>query len=396
MYCTQVLHLSEHAAYGRIQAARAVRKFPVLLEALDDGSVNLTTVVLLAAHLTAENHREVLDMARHQSKRAVEELVARLRPQPDVPTSVRKLPTKGHTEASPPAPHFTMTSTEPTGDGQVVTTSDMSPAVTVPRARPATVTPLAPQRYKVLFTASADTYQKLRLAQALLRHQIPDGDPAKIFDRALTALLEDLAKKKLAATDRPRRSRGTAAGSRHIPAEVKRAVWLRDGGQCAFVSQKGRRCAEQGFLEFHHVAPHATGCEPSAENIQLRCRAHNGYEAELYFRRRSAARVREARAIYPHATEQAQPSSRWGITAATRSGPSRRLDWVSAVRPIETTRSSNWGTGLISRASLRRRRWRLRGNLESRAVTQEPNVDAVRLGEEIQGFSSYRGNDTAN
>ncbi len=79
-YCTQVLHLSEHAAYGRIEAARAVRRFPVILERLGEGSVNLTAVGLLAAHLTRENHREVLDAARHRSKRQVEELVARLRP----------------------------------------------------------------------------------------------------------------------------------------------------------------------------------------------------------------------------------------------------------------------------------------------------------------------------
>src|SRR5687767_15016649 len=43
-YCTQVLHLSEHAAYGRIQATRMVRRFPVILDRLEDGSVNLTTV----------------------------------------------------------------------------------------------------------------------------------------------------------------------------------------------------------------------------------------------------------------------------------------------------------------------------------------------------------------
>src|SRR5690554_4855471 len=43
-YCTQALHLSEHAAYGRIEAARAARRFPVLLEHLADGSITLTTV----------------------------------------------------------------------------------------------------------------------------------------------------------------------------------------------------------------------------------------------------------------------------------------------------------------------------------------------------------------
>ena len=92
MYCTQVLHLSEHAAYGRIEAARAARRFPVILERLEDGSVTLTTVGLLAGHLSEENHRELLDAARHQSKRQVEELVAQLHPQPPVPACVRRLP----------------------------------------------------------------------------------------------------------------------------------------------------------------------------------------------------------------------------------------------------------------------------------------------------------------
>jgi hypothetical protein len=54
-YCTQVLRLSEHAAYGRIEAARAARRFPMILERLADGSVTLTTVCLLAPHLTPEN-----------------------------------------------------------------------------------------------------------------------------------------------------------------------------------------------------------------------------------------------------------------------------------------------------------------------------------------------------
>jgi hypothetical protein len=148
---------------------------------------------------------------------------------------------------------------------------------------------LAPDRYRVQFTASAETCDKLRLAQDLLRHQIPDGDPAKIFDRALTVLLDNLARQKLAATGRPRGGRGTAPGSRHVPADVKRAVWTRDLGQCAFVASNGRRCAARGFLEFHHVTPHAAGGVPTVANIQLRCRAHNDYEAELYFGPREPA-----------------------------------------------------------------------------------------------------------
>src|SRR6476659_879602 len=47
-YCTQVLHFSEHAAYHRIETARAAQRFPALLDHLSDGSLTLTTVGLLA------------------------------------------------------------------------------------------------------------------------------------------------------------------------------------------------------------------------------------------------------------------------------------------------------------------------------------------------------------
>lgn len=77
-YCTQALHLSEHAAYARIEAARAARRWPRILEQLKDGSLTLTNACLLARHLTTGNHSALLDEARHKSKREVEQLIARL------------------------------------------------------------------------------------------------------------------------------------------------------------------------------------------------------------------------------------------------------------------------------------------------------------------------------
>ena len=56
-YCTQVLHLSEHAAFHRIEAARAVRQFPVILELVATGDVTLTTVAMLRAHFPASRAR---------------------------------------------------------------------------------------------------------------------------------------------------------------------------------------------------------------------------------------------------------------------------------------------------------------------------------------------------
>jgi hypothetical protein len=145
-------------------------------------------------------------------------------------------------------------------------------------------TPLSPDRYEIRFTANAATRDKLKLAQDLLRHSVPTGDPAEIFDRALTALIEQVARRKLAIVRAPQRTaRNTTAGSRHIPSGVKRAVWRRDGGRCAFVGGNGHRCGERAFLEFHHVEPHAVGGQATVENIALRCRAHNAHESELFY-----------------------------------------------------------------------------------------------------------------
>src|SRR5580765_5536082 len=54
-YCTDVLHLSEPAAYSRITAARLARNFPTILTRLAQGDITLTTITLLAKHLTDEN-----------------------------------------------------------------------------------------------------------------------------------------------------------------------------------------------------------------------------------------------------------------------------------------------------------------------------------------------------
>ena len=165
-YCTQVLHLSEHAAYGRIEAARAARRFPIVLDLPTDGSVTLTAVTLLAPHLTTANHCDVLSEALHKSKREIEHLVARLQPRTPVPPTIRKLP----------APKLDESSVRPVRPDPIAQTEAAVVLSSPPRPRPAIVTPLAPERYKVQFAVSAETHDKLRRAQDLLRHVIPNAD----------------------------------------------------------------------------------------------------------------------------------------------------------------------------------------------------------------------------
>jgi hypothetical protein len=343
-YCRDTLALSEHESYNRIEVARAARRYPVVLELLASGAVNLTTVRLLAPHLTPENHASVLEAARGKKRAEVEEIVARLAPFPEVPPTIRKLPpprpayppplprgpegqgvrTASGPAGSPPptgspvpavsaaacptgglasndgpaappsapaaqaagdAPPCPSSTALPAGTYQATPVAPAYPTLEFPRQRSADVTPLAPDRYRLQCTIGGATLEKLRLAQDLLRHAIPSGDEAAILDRALTALLVEVARAKFAAVENPQPARGTAPGSRHVPAEVKRAVWVRDLGRCAFVGTDGRRCNERAFVEFHHVRPYAAGGEATVENIQLRCRRHNGYEARTFFDR---------------------------------------------------------------------------------------------------------------
>jgi len=349
-YCRGALSLSEFEAYSRIEAARAALRFPGILERLADGALNLTTMTLLTRHLTAENHLELLESARGRSKSEVKKIVARLAPKPDVATSVRKVPAPRSApspidapspEAAPTALAVPMAPadaprgstaqdvgvlgwpTEAAVSNATATPADPFRSVALPttatiartESRRAAVDALSPDRYKLQLTIDGDTLEMLRLAQDMGRHTNPSGDESQILKSALALLVEHLAKTKFAATDDPRPARGVEPDSRHVPAAVKRTVWVRDRGRCAFISDNGHRCEERAFLEFHHVHPYAEGGPPTVENIALRCRMHNRYEWEL---RSTHVRRQEEEWLYRQLSAGVAPRT----DTRARSGPS--------------------------------------------------------------------------
>jgi HNH endonuclease len=315
-YCRAVLRLSEGSAYNRIETARAARRHPAIVEMLVSGDLTPTTARLLARHLTAENHQELLAAASGKGKQAVEELLARWFPQADVAARVRRLRSAPLVMGEPVAPssppsvavsllELPVRAAGAPGDAPILTQVAAMP--------PAVVRPLAPGRYEIRFTATAETRERLRRAQDLLAHAIPSGDIAQVVDRALMLLVADLERKKFAATPRSHRSRGQAEDSRNIPAEVKRGVVARDEGRCRFVAANGQRCGDRRFLEFHHVIPYAAGGKPPLDNIELRCRAHNGYEAERFYgpgvRRGRGARANRSGTSAPTPAVRAPPTA---------------------------------------------------------------------------------------
>jgi 5-methylcytosine-specific restriction endonuclease McrA len=273
-YCRRVLCFRENEAYLRITVARAARENPVLLEMLRDGRLHLSGIARLAPHLTRENSEAVLKRACGMSHREIRELVSELEPRPDVAPSVRKLP-----ERPAPGSGSPLQLGAPRVEPDVV---NLVSRVAGP-ARPPVVEPLAPTRYQVRFTAGAELREKLERLQALMRSSVPDGDLARVIDIAVTEKLQRVEAKRFGKTKAPRRDLAetdTTPSSRHIPAAVRRVVYERDGGRCAYRDKYGRRCARRHDLEFHHKHPFARGGDHGPANLTLMCRTHNTLVAE--------------------------------------------------------------------------------------------------------------------
>ncbi len=351
-YCTAVLHLSDAEAYLRIAVARAARVHPVILSHLAEGRLHLTAVAKIAPHLTRANCDALLGRAVHRSKRQIEELVAEISPRPDVPPSIRKLPAERN-ETTQPARALAL---DQTSRGPRATAPDLAalgairhelrpegaaapdtvaPAATAielrseavtatrielrpdgvansealsveattrsgpSRARFETLEPLAPGRYRVQFTASAELRDKIERLRALTSASVPDGSLAALIDLAITEKLQRLEARRFARTAAPRKALSETSvtpRTRQVPAAVKRAVYERDGGQCGYKDEQGRRCPARQGLEFHHRHPFGFGGDHSVANVSLACSSHNRFMAEIDYGHEAIARRRGAHA----------------------------------------------------------------------------------------------------
>jgi hypothetical protein len=311
LYCVGELRLSEDAAFKRIRAARAARQCPAIFAAVADGSLNLSAIVMLAPYLTKENASELLSAAARKTRPELELLLANRFPQPDVATQVRAIMPAVVAVTQAPLAAPVMDLSCQLAPGPVVYNPEQAPTREQASGAPGMsfpprpkLTPLAPERFALQVTIGQATHDKLRRAQELLAHSLPSGDVAQVLDRALDELIVVLERRRLAATDRPR-ARRSAANKRYIPADVKRKVRKRDGDQCTFRSEAGRRCTERRFLEFDHTKPVARGGRSTVGGLRLRCRAHNQHEAERMFgkgfmgEKRQEARRKAARACEP-------------------------------------------------------------------------------------------------
>lgn len=292
-YCVRELGYSEQATAKRVYTARAVRKYPVILEMMRKTELNMSAVMILGPHLTPENHSRLLGHVRGRSSREVEALAASLAPGREVAECIRRVSPSALFEQ--PAPVNETVRVEPAQDLEPSSSGGppqaVEPASDGAPKRPAAGVPIsrqeiefvAPQRVHFGFNGSEAFLAKYERARELLRHKYPAGKLEDVLSDALDALLgkKDPDRWKAArapAADRPR------AGNRTIPRFVKTQVWARDAGRCVFAGPDGTLCGERGGLEFDHVTPFAFGGRSDdPKNIRLLCRTHNQLAARRIF-----------------------------------------------------------------------------------------------------------------
>jgi hypothetical protein len=275
VYLTDELRLAKACAYRRCVAARLLDRFPAIAPYLRDGRLCLTTLVELRDVLDDDNHADLLARAAGRTEDQVRELVAGLRAQAAPPDLLSAIAPPRVPAIEPPPPAA-------------------APPPFPPPAPPPRLSPINEELRVLRMTVGREFIAELEQVRNALGHVVPDGHLEKIIRHCFRVTL-DAVRKRRRGGDRRGTPRAVDPSSRTIPAEVRRAVWDRDGGACAFVAAGGKRCGSTRRLELHHLVPHARGGASTIDNLSLRCSTHNLYHAELDFGPAHLARARAAR-----------------------------------------------------------------------------------------------------
>ena len=325
------LHLSDGAAFVRISAARLLPRFPAVEAALRDGRLCLSTAGSVAAVLKPENQAEWPPRFFGLSARQARELAATLVPRADPPrrevltridpsalrtyevdrpsggarapletqASAALRTSEGDSAPATASPSAALTP-YPTSTSNPDPTATRTPAVvdlplpsgeTAAVRGPATPTPLSTieplsaDLLRLHLTVSSQLVKKLAAARDGLAHALPGATTEQVLEAALDLLLEKQARRK-GLVKRPRTTAAAeppaqplpgsaAARPRHIPAAVRREVWLRDGQRCQHPLDSGGTCGATARLELDHLVPLALGGPSTADNLRVVCAFHN-------------------------------------------------------------------------------------------------------------------------
>ena len=274
------LGLSKSAAFFRKTAAELVQGFPEVVAPLRDGRLCITSVVELAKVLTPENRASVIPRFFHCSKQEARVVVAELvpTPAPALRAVVTALPLA--TEAAPAGSPAETSS-------QTVRPAELAVGMKAPAVAPPPppepprdeAVPMTAQLSRLHVTVSRDFLAKLEAARLALSHSVPNATIEDVLEAGLDLVLSRDTKRKglvakprlVARDDQP----APVTVSRYVPADIRRAVWKRDGGECQWPVESGGICGSRLRPELDHIRPYAKGGPTTVDNLRVLCGFHN-------------------------------------------------------------------------------------------------------------------------
>lgn len=271
-YAVQALGYSEASAGRRIAAMRLLADVPEIEPALKKGEISLTTLS------TIQNFIQ----RKHQQSKAEQGSGASLS-KSEKRDLVFSLQGKSKRECE-----------------KVLI--ELDPLAALPKERERVV---SPTQTEIRFVADDALMQKLQMIKDLDGHVQSSPSYLELFHRMADLCLKHLdplskkptqitppAEPKI-QTDPARVLQNTGSvqpqsrtqpelqpvNPRYIPAALKREIWSREQGQCAYQSSDGKRCTSRHALELDHIVPLAWGGKSEPSNLQLLCREHNRLKA---------------------------------------------------------------------------------------------------------------------
>jgi hypothetical protein len=276
-YLSRELRMSDAMVATRVAAAQLARRYPQVGDLLREGKLCVTAMPRLATILTDANCADVLAEAIGKSKRDIDRLVATIAPQPERREVVQKLELR-------------------TFAVEKSRISEAPPRL-APTAKAFSAELVSATRFRIHLDVPEEFMTLLEQARDALSHTSPSGGKVEVLMEGLRRIVRD-RDRRMGLVEKPRATPKERAPKppwkREAPsAQTKRIVWKRVQGRCQAQLALGGICGSTRKLEFHHLLELARGGPTTAENLSLRCKAHNLLAAQETFGRDFMTRFTE-------------------------------------------------------------------------------------------------------
>jgi len=334
-YTVEELQYSEGAAARRLSAMRLLSEIPEIAPAIENGTLNLSTVSTVqnffkrekvdqGKEYTEEQKKDVLDSVSNKSKRETETILATLSPESVVGPEKTKPLTETKTELRIILDADTLNKIEklrdltahqnPEGSYGVllgilaeIALDKLDPVKKEERIqkRQTKARKVAEGKRDVEAKAESELTAQAEAHAATIQGTPPEelSQKNKSTPRAKptpqnkstpsgesvslnkATPMEDLSPQNKSTP--PAKSGGMAKRNlcknvnfRYIPAKIRREVSIRDGGRCTFQDARtGRVCGDTYKIEVDHIVPVAAGGKSELNNLRLVCFHHNQWAA---------------------------------------------------------------------------------------------------------------------